>query len=626
MGRGDVLPGMSTHIAPALLGLSILLFGQAVPARATAYTSTLLERLRKATLARPLNSIASIHTSGRIEVVGLNGTAAEWDDLRGRRFTATQDAGALTGGTGWDGKVAWNQDYAGLVTIDGGAGGRLQAIDQAYLDTFGYLRPDAGGATVIYAGQRTEGGKAYDVLAVTPPQGSEIDLWIDPATHLIGRETGTIGVVSQTTELTNYRRVDGINYPFSIATQLSTGNASTIKVSSLEINKDVTERVRVPRSSPRDFTITGGSSTSVPIQIVNNHIYLDVSLDGRGPYRFVLDTGGDYIVTPEVVAALQAKSAGGLRLSGVGSATEGASFTRVDSIGVGNALVRDQYMLVLPIATGFGVAEGFRIDGMIGYQLLARFVTKIDYANSALTLAMPASAPASAPSGAAIPFFFDSTIPRIPITIGNVTTTAEVDTGSRGGLTMSSPFVANHPAIAALAKTAPTVEGFGVGGPSYARLGRVPAARIGPYVISNSVAAFGIQTQGAMADPFNPVNLGGAILRRFDVTLDYQHQLILLAKNAQFDAPYSYDRSGLFLIDQNGAYTILAVTPGSPAAAGGLVKGDTILTVNGAAASNAQLAALRALLAGPAGTVVHLRIRGPRGVERDLSLTLADYV
>jgi hypothetical protein len=617
---------MATRVVPAFLGLCIVLFGQAPPARGTAYTSTLLERLRKATLTRSLSSIASIHTSGRIEVVGLNGTSQEWDDLRGRRFTATQEAGALSGGNGWDGKVAWSQDYAGLVTIDGGAAGRLQAIDQAYLDNFGYLRPDAGGATVIYAGQRGDAGRTYDVLAVTPPQGSEVDIWIDPGTHLIARETGTIGLVSQTTVLSNYHRVDGINYPFTNTSQTSTGNSSTIKVSSLEVNKDVAEHVRVPRSSPRDFTITGGSSTTVPIQIVNNHIYLDVSLNGRGPYRFVLDTGGDYIVTPEIVAALQAKSAGGLQLSGVGSTTEGASFTYVDSIAVGNALVRDQYMLVLPIATGFGVAEGFRIDGMIGYQLLARFVTKIDYANSRLAIAMPASAPASAPGAAAIPFFFDSTIPRIPISIGNVTTTAEVDTGSRGGLTMSSPFVANHPAVAALAKTAATVEGFGVGGPSYAGLGRVPSARIGPYLISNSVAAFGIQTQGAMADPFNPVNLGGTILRRFDVTLDYQHQLILLAKNALFDAPFSYDRSGLFLIDQNGAYTILSVTPGSPAAADGLLKGDTILAVNGAPASNAQLAALRTLLAGPAGTVVHMRIRGPRGVERDLSLTLADYV
>ena len=68
------------------------------------------------------------------------------------RFTSDLNAGPLSGASGWDGQVAWSQDYAGLVTIDGGTSGRLQAIDQAYLDNFRYLRPDAGGAMVVYAG------------------------------------------------------------------------------------------------------------------------------------------------------------------------------------------------------------------------------------------------------------------------------------------------------------------------------------------------------------------------------------------------------------------------------------------------------------------------------------------
>ncbi len=74
--------------------------------------------------------------------------------------------------------------------------------------------------------------------------------------------------------------------------------------------------------------------------------------------RFVLDSGGDYIVTPEVAAALQARSSGAMQLQGVGSATEGAAFAPVGSLADGNAVVRNQYTLVLPIATGFGVAEG----------------------------------------------------------------------------------------------------------------------------------------------------------------------------------------------------------------------------------------------------------------------------
>jgi hypothetical protein len=621
-----VVAAMTFRLLTTIAGVALVL-GLQGAADAAVSTRSLLEGMRKAMLARPFGSISSIHTSGSIDVVGIRGATQEWDDLRFSRYATFQNAGALTGSSGWDGKVAWSQDYSGLVTIDGGTTGRLQAIDQAYFATLRYLRPDAGGATVVYAGARADGGRNYDVLAITPPHGTEVDLWIDSQSHLVARETGTIGIVSQTTVLSNYRRVNGLAYPFETSTQTSTGNSESIRVSSLEINGEVADKMRVPRQDVHDFSISGASAATVALQIVNNHVYVPgVMLDGHGPYTFVLDSGGDYIVTPEVAAELQVKSAGAVQLQGVGNATEGAAFTHINSIAIGSAVVRSQYMLVLPIATGFGVAEGMKIDGMVGYQLLARFLTTIDYANSKLTLAMPAAQAASAPGAAAIPFYIDGTIPRIPVGVDGVTTSAEVDTGNRAGLELSYPFVATHPAIAALAKTAPGAVGFGVGGPAYARLGRVPTLQIGPYTISNSVASFADQNKGAFADPYNPANLGGAIWRRFTMTFDYTHQQLLLAKNSTFDAPFSYDRSGLFLIDSNGAYTVLSVFTGSAAAANGLRKGDVIAGVNGAPASTQSLAGIRATLSGPAGTVVRLHIRGPAGHERDVSLTLADYV
>jgi hypothetical protein len=521
--------------------------------------------------------------------------------------------------------VAWSQDYAGLVTIDDGTAGRLRAIDQAYLDNLAYLQPDAGGATVFYAGRRSESGKSYDVLAVTPPRGSELDLWIDRQTHLIERVTAAVGIISSTTTFSNYRRVDGVTYPFLIRSQSSSGNSETTQLSSLEVNTDVAARMRAPAQATHDFSMSGGDHTTVPLQVVNNHLYLTARLNGRGPYTFILDSGGDYIVTPEVSKALQAASSGGFRLQGVGNATEGAAFTHIDSIEIGNAIVRNQYMLVLPIGTGFGMAEGMQIDGMVGYQLLARFLTTIDYARGTLTLAVPSASPASAPGAAALSFYFDQTIPRIPVTIDGVATTAEVDTGSRAGLSLASPFLAGHPAIAALARTAPGVAGFGVGGASYAKLGRIPTLQIGPYFLLNSIASFGVQSAGAFADPYNPANLGGAILRRFDVTLDYAHHQLLLVKNAAFGTPFSYDRSGLFLIDKQGEYAVIAVFPGSPAAASGLSKGDVIVGLDGTPASSQSLADVRSRLSGPIGTVLHLRVRGSSG-ERDVTLKLADYV
>ncbi|MGB6953038.1 MAG: hypothetical protein WBE15_13945, partial [Candidatus Cybelea sp.] len=122
----------------------------AAPAQAATPTAAVLDALRKATLGRSIGSIASIHTTGGMEAVGIRGTASEWDDVRGGRFYSSQAGGALTGASGWTGSVAWNQDYSGLVTVDGGIPGRQQAIDQAYLATLGYLKQGAGGAVIVY--------------------------------------------------------------------------------------------------------------------------------------------------------------------------------------------------------------------------------------------------------------------------------------------------------------------------------------------------------------------------------------------------------------------------------------------------------------------------------------------
>ncbi|MBV9333966.1 MAG: retropepsin-like domain-containing protein, partial [Candidatus Eremiobacteraeota bacterium] len=422
-------------LAALLLAIGIVLAAPDAQAEPAASTPSVLASLRKAMLARPLSSLISMHTAGTVELAGIRGRGQEWIDVRGGRFIVSQSAGALSGSSGWDGKTAWSQDYAGLVTVDGGQAGRLQSIDQAYLDGLRYLRPDAGGATVVYAGRQSENGTPYDVLAVTPPNGTEIRLWIDPQTHLIARQTTVIGTMTWVTTLSSYRRVDGLTYPFMTRTQLSNGNGFSQRVSTLEVNAEIAERMRLPAESVHDFSIAGATITSFPIQIVNNHVYLtNVTIERHGPYTFVLDSGGDYIITPDVAAALSAKSSGALRLQGVGSSTEGAAFARVGTIAVGSAIVRNQYALVLPIATGFGVAEGMRIDGMLGYQFPARYVTTIDYANSKLTLAMPSAPPAAAPGAAPMQFFLDGTIPRINVNVGDVTVSAEVDTGSRTGL------------------------------------------------------------------------------------------------------------------------------------------------------------------------------------------------
>lgn len=52
---------------------------------------------------------------------------------------------------------------------------------------------------------------------------------------------------------------------------------------------------------------------AVPFELLNNHIYVKVRIDGKGPYLLLCDTGGANIVTPDLAAELGLKPEGALQ-------------------------------------------------------------------------------------------------------------------------------------------------------------------------------------------------------------------------------------------------------------------------------------------------------------------------
>jgi hypothetical protein len=293
----------------------------------------------------------------------------------------------------------------------------------------------------------------------------------------------------------------------------------------------------------------------------------------------------------------------------------------VHALGVGSATLRDQVFAVAPVRAGFGMASGKPVDGLIGFEVLARFVTTFDYGRNQIVLRTPGSAPP--PGGTTIPFVFDGEHAQIPCAIDGFAGDCTVDTGSRIGLSVDTPFLAEHPSIVPADAAAVGMNGFGIGGGAQGRLGRTTLAFAG-FTIPGVITDLSAQGKGAFADPFLAGNIGAAEWKRFSVTFDYPHQTMTLVPNAAFAVRENYDRSGLFLIAQGGAFVVADVRPGTPAAHAGIVRGERIVSANGQPI--ADLAALRQLFLGAPGTAIPLVVQGAGGARRDVTLTLHDYV
>ncbi len=603
-------------------------YGSSVRAQSVASPdlNTVLSAAGKALSADRLPHFRGWRLQAHGNAAGLPGTFDTWIDRTGGGEATDAHLPPISFDQGYDGGVSWTRDAKGVVWVDGSVAGRAGARNQFYRDSYALWTPDRGGARVVSLGRRVTGGATYDVVRVTPPQSPvPFEYWFDATSRLPVRVVETIPPVTTTTTLGGYRSAGGVQVAFSQKSTDSQGNATTLAVDRVYIDPArIATHIRKPASTVHDFSIANGNETSVPFELVDNHVYLNVILNGKGPYHFEFDTGGANFVDPAVAREIGAGAVGGVQGSGVGAATESSRFARVDSLRVGNAELRDQVFLVAPVRAGFGLSSSAPVDGLIGWEVLARYVTTFDYGHDRVTLRMPG---ASGLPGKAIHFVFGGTQPQMPCTIDDIATVCAVDTGSRTSLDLFSPFIAAHPSVVPANATAPGASGYGIGGSDVERLGRLPRLELGGYELRNLIAGFSSATKGAFAGIGVGANVGGGVWKRFVVAFDYPNQTMSLVPDAAFDEPETYDRSGIFAITQGGHVIAVDVRPGTPAAAAGVKKGDVITIIDGKSGAGLSLASVRAAFREPAGTVLHVGIASPPATTpHDITLTLRDYV
>jgi hypothetical protein len=134
------------------------------------------------------------------------------------------------------------------------------------------------------------------------------------------------------------------------------------------------------RNLSSDYTITDGqTSATVPFDLIDNRIFVNVQLNGEGPFRFILDSGGDNLIVPEVAARLKLKNEGVFQTGGVGESKVDAWQTTISQVDVGRIRATNQTFTVLsldPIKQAIGFKQ---LDGLVGFQLFQSLVTKIDF-------------------------------------------------------------------------------------------------------------------------------------------------------------------------------------------------------------------------------------------------------
>ena len=587
----------------------------------------ILARAKAASGGAAWDAIHSARTRVTLKLGGLSGTAESLDDVRRPRFVDHFELGPMKGAQGFDGTTVWSQDSSGQVRTEEGEDERLGTVNDAYRRALAFWYPERWPAQIEGVGERDDGGRRFHVIRITPRGGRPFELWIDAATFLPDRTVEEAAIETRTTFFSDYRAVGDLK--IAHAARSTNGEErydQLATVQSVEFNVAVAESAFArPAPPPPDFAITGGAtSTTVPFELLNNHIYVNVTLDGKGPFRLLCDTGGANVVTPELAKELDLATEGALQGRGVGEKSEDVAVTKVGTVGIGDATISNQVFMVFPLGS-LAAVEGVPIAGLVGYEVFKRFVVRLDYENSRLTLWLP-TAFTYRGTGIEVPFKFNGHMPQVEGAIDGTPGRFDIDTGARNSLSILAPFAEKHGLRERYQAKVEAVTGWGVGGAARGVLTRGNVLRLGAVEVTTPVMELSLQTRGAFTDPYVAGNVGAGVLKRFNITFDYGNQRLIFERNVNDARRDAYDRSGLWLNLGGGGFEAVDVIAGGPGAEAGLAVGDTIVAVDGTPARELALPRLRDRFRTEApGTAVKLLLLRD-GERREVTLVLRDLV
>ncbi len=252
-------------------------------------------------------------------------------------------------------------------------------------------------------------------------------------------------------------------------------------------------------------------------------------------------------------------------------------------------------------------AYGLKIDGIVGYSFLRRYIVSLDYDTLAMQVYTPGRMKYPKWGHLLKPQF--STLPMQQVYVRDNTAVNGryyFDTGAGLCMLLNDELVQDSSLLKKSRKIFPT-QAEGLGGKKDMYVTVVKEVKIGPYRFRNVPAFIFNDEFGVTSYPALDGLIGNDILRRFNITLNYPQQEIFIKPNKHFtdSFDYSYTGLGMYLID--GAVTVTDIMKKSPAEDAGFKDGDVILAVDNNISNNIQT--YKALLQTPHNRVKILVLR-----------------
>jgi hypothetical protein len=348
---------------------------------------------------------------------------------------------------------------------------------------------------------------------------------------------------------------------------------------------------------------------TVRFQTIDNRIFIDVVLNGRGPFHCILDTGAAAVISRDVAKALGLPVRESGVTSGVGEKAVPVGRAKLSSVAIGPMRMNGFEVSVIDLSDERDVFGQTSVDAILGLPVFNEFVVRTDYGRSEVTF-FDGKDWRYQGHGIRVPFERPSQIPVVKATLDGVPARFGIDTGARSSLLLFAPFVSANGLFAKYHPNVEGITGWGIGGPVRSYVARADVLTIGALRFRKPVIRLPTQHSGDTKSADLDGLVGPDVLKRSITYIDYSRNEIIFEPLPAGLPDDSFDRFGAWIGQGEGCFRVIDVFSGGPASSAGLKKGDEILAVDGSPAASLRLPVVRdGFKARPAGTSVTLRVR-----------------
>lgn len=330
---------------------------------------------------------------------------------------------------------------------------------------------------------------------------------------------------------------------------------------------------------------TSAQVSTIPFKLLDNsHVILKVKVNDQDEeLDFVFDTGASAgVIDKSTAKRLGINANRKTRVPGAGG-VQTYDLAMDQQVQMGDNIKLKLPYLVSVDLNRFHEVSDEKYQGIIGYSLLSKFVTKMDYENEELVLYNSINDIDLEGYEKISIDMHSGAIPVVPITfqLKGKTYSGKVlfDSGAGLSLSVNTPFVNKHK-LTTKADKKVIRKSENLGSTSTSEKIAIESIKLGSFTFKDLTILLSDDKSGVSSYKGYLGILGAKVIQRFNIILDYKKQNLYIKPNAKFTEKFEFPMTTIRMKKKNGNIIIDNIEENSAEYKDGLRKGDIILSMN----------------------------------------------